>query len=299
MAIYAIGDLQGCFAELQYLLEKIGFDPAEDTVRFTGDLVNRGPHSLETLRFIKGLGKAAVTVLGNHDLHLLAVAFGASRTKHKDTFDDVLSAPDRDELLDWLRRRPLLHHADKFYLVHAGLPPQWNMGTAINCAREVEAILQSDGHAEFFLHMYGDQPVEWSDQLTGWERLRFITSAFTRMRYCDRHGRLDFKEKCRPGQQPAHLVPWFKAPNRRSTGAEIIFGHWSTLGFYADNGCYALDTGCLWGGELTALRLDGSEMRRISVPCRTAPVVKPACTSHRSAELPNHNPPRSPGNNDG
>ena len=276
MAIFAIGDVQGCFAELRHLLARIGFDPAKDQLRFTGDLVNRGPHSLETLRFIKGLGEAAVTVLGNHDLHLLAVAFGASKTKHKDTFGDILDAPDRDELLDWLRYRPLLHHADRFYLIHAGLPPQWNMGFATKCAREVEAVLQSGDCAEFFRQMYGNEPAQWSDELAGWERLRFITNAFTRTRYCDRHGRLDFKEKCRPGQQPHDLVPWFEAPNRRSQGAEIIFGHWSTLGFYAKNGCYGLDTGCLWGGELTALRLDGAEIHRISMPCLTGAYQKPA-----------------------
>lgn len=275
MAIYAIGDVQGCFAELQRLLEKIGFDPREDSLKFTGDLVNRGPRSLETLRFIKGLGAAAVTVLGNHDLHLLSVAVGASKTRHKDTFGDILNAPDRDELLDWLRHRPLLHHGHRFYLVHAGLPPQWNMGTAMKHAREVEAVLQSHDYAEFFAHMYGDEPAQWSDELTGWERLRFITNALTRIRYCGPDGRLDFKEKCRPGQQPQSLAPWFEVPNRRSKSAEIIFGHWSTLGFYAKNGCYGLDTGCLWGGELTALRLDGSEMRRISLPCPTDAYQKP------------------------
>jgi bis(5'-nucleosyl)-tetraphosphatase (symmetrical) len=275
MAIYAIGDVQGCFVELQRLLEKIRFDPIKDSLRFTGDLVNRGPHSLETLRFIKGLGDGAVSVLGNHDLHLLSVAVGASKTKRKDTFGDVLNAPDRDELLDWLRHRPLLHHGDRFYLVHSGIPPQWNMGTAMKCALEVETVLRSDAYAEFFAYMYGDEPAQWSDALTGWERLRFITNAFTRMRYCDRQGRLDFKEKCRPGQQPRHLVPWFEVPNRRSKGAEIIFGHWSTLGFYAGNGCYGLDTGCLWGGELTALRINGSEMRRISTPCSTDAYQEP------------------------
>lgn len=275
MAIYAIGDVQGCFAELRRLLDQIRFNPEVDSIWLTGDLVNRGPQSLETLRFIKGLGKAAVTVLGNHDLHLLAVAFGASKTKHADTFGDILGAPDRDELLDWLRHRPLLHEGGRFCLIHAGLPPQWGMATARQCAREVETVLQGDGCEELFPHLYGDQPAQWSEELDGWDRLRFIANSFTRIRYCDHQGRLDFKEKCGPGRQPCHLVPWFKAPNRRSEGTEIIFGHWSTLGFHVENGCYGLDTGCLWGGELTALRVDGSEVCRASVPCLTGAYVRP------------------------
>lgn len=265
MAIYAIGDVQGCFAELQSLLQQIGFDPAADQLWFTGDLVNRGPDSLTTLRFIKSLGPAAVAVLGNHDLHLLAVAYGVSRTKHKDTFHDVLAASDRDELLDWLRRLPLCYHEDRFTMIHAGLPPQWTVEEALQYAAEVHAVLVSDRCSEFFRRMYGDQPERWSDKLTGWDRLRFTVNCLTRMRYCDRRGTLNFKEKGPPGSQPKDLLPWFDVPGRRSQDSEIIFGHWSTLGFRITQGCYALDTGCLWGGELTALRLDGL-MRRISVP---------------------------------
>ncbi|MDD5036403.1 MAG: symmetrical bis(5'-nucleosyl)-tetraphosphatase [Methylococcaceae bacterium] len=266
MAIYAIGDVQGCFAELRLLLDEIAFDPDHDRLWFVGDIVNRGPHSLETLRFIKALGPAAVTVLGNHDLHLLAVGFGASKTKHKDTFGAILDAPDRDELLHWLRERPLLHGEGEFYLLHAGLPPQWDMETAVLCAREVEQVLRKGDATEFFSHMYGDQPQQWSEELKAWGRIRFIVNCFTRIRYCDGEGRLDLREKLRPGLQPAHLLPWFQAPGRRSQGAKIVFGHWSTLGFRAENGCFCLDTGCLWGGELTALRLDGA-MPRFSVPC--------------------------------
>jgi bis(5'-nucleosyl)-tetraphosphatase (symmetrical) len=266
MAIYAVGDVQGCFDELQRLRDEVRFDPAADRLWFTGDLVNRGPKSLETLRFVKSLGDAAVTVLGNHDLHLLAVSCGISRTKHKDTFGDVLDAADRDELVDWLRRRPLLHRDGRFYLIHAGLPPEWSAEQAESCAGEVQAWLRSDDYPEFFRQMYGDQPGRWSESLRGWDRLRFITNCLTRMRYCDRHGHLDFKFKGRPGSQPPHLLPWFEVPGRRSVDGEIVFGHWSTLGFYSGNGVVCLDTGCLWGGELTALRLDG-ERRRTSVRC--------------------------------
>lgn len=266
MATYAIGDVQGCLAELHDLLDLIRFDPAQDRLWFTGDLVNRGPHSLETLRFIKSLGCAAISVLGNHDLHLLAVATGASRVKRKDTFAAVLEAPDRDELLDWLRRLPLLHGDGAFYLIHAGLPPQWDMETAGRCAREVEAVLRGDDYAEFFPHMYGDRPDHWAEELRGWDRLRFITNCFTRMRYCTADGCLDLKEKGPIGRQAEGLVPWFNTPNRRSAGARIIFGHWSTLGFHVENDCFGLDTGCLWGGSLTALRLD--TLQRFSTPCR-------------------------------
>lgn len=265
MAIYAIGDVQGCFAELDLLLQELRFDPAVDQLWFTGDLVNRGPDSLTTLRFIKSLGPAAVAVLGNHDLHLLAVAYGVSRTKHKDTFHDVLTAADREELLEWLRGLPLCHCSERFTLIHAGLPPQWTVDEARSHADEVHAVLTSEQCTEFFRRMYGDQPARWSDRLTGWERLRFTVNCLTRMRYCDARGTLNFKEKGPPGSQPKGLLPWFEVPGRRSSDSEIVFGHWSTLGFRIVNGCYALDTGCLWGGELTALQLDG-EMRKTSIP---------------------------------
>jgi len=258
MAEYAIGDVQGCFGELRLLLNKIGFDPRHDRVYFVGDIVNRGPQSLETLRFIKNMGESAVTVLGNHDLHLLSVAYGASKTKRRDTFGDILGAPDRDGLLDWLRMRPLLHLTSEFYLIHAGLPPQWDMETAARCAREVETVLRGDAAGEFFQIMYGDKPDRWSEKLEGWPRLRFITNCFTRLRYCDRNGVLDMKEKGAPGSQESpYLMPWFKVQGRASESAKIIFGHWSTLGYHVEQNCHCLDTGCLWGGKLTAMRLDG------------------------------------------
>ena len=261
MAVFAIGDLQGCHDELMQLLERIRFDPAEDTLWFTGDLVNRGPRSLEVLRYVRELGKHAVCVLGNHDLHLLAVAAGTARSKSGDTLDAVLSAPDRDELLHWLRHRPLLHHdaALGYTLIHAGLPPQWDLGTAKACARELEAVLRGDGHHEFFRHMYGNEPRLWSPSLTGVERLRFIVNCYTRMRYCDAEGGLDLKVKGAPGSQSPGLLPWFEMPGRLSRELHILFGHWSTVGEIRDRNVHALDTGCVWGGRLTALRLDGDD----------------------------------------
>ncbi len=274
MAVYAIGDVQGCFRELQFLLDKLQFDPSADQLWFTGDLVNRGPRSLETLRFVRSLGEAAVTVLGNHDLHLLAVAHELSRIKPQDTFGDVLGAFDREELLAWLRRRPLLHHGEGFYLIHAGLPPQWCISEAVQYAAEVAACLQGEDYRELLEHMYGDQPDLWSDSLQGWPRLRFITNCLTRLRYCETNGRVEFQQKGPPGSQPPHLLPWFAVPGRRSAGANIVFGHWSTLGFYRERGVYCVDTGCLWGGELTALRL-GEIPQRISVPSPPGGYQKP------------------------
>lgn len=268
MAIYAIGDVQGCFDELQALLKLIDFQPGHDRLWFTGDLVNRGPKSLQVLRFVKGLASDAVTVLGNHDLHLLAVAEGNDRYRYNDTFDDVLNAPDGDELLDWLRHRPLLHHDTElgYTLIHAGLPPQWDLVQAEACAGEVEAVLRGRSYGEYFEHMYGNQPELWSDNLTGWERLRFITNCFARMRYCDKDGRLALEEKGAPGSQTDGYLPWFTAPGRRCADLNIIFGHWSTLGEYTGPGIYPLDSGCVWGGSLTALRLDG-EPRWYRHPC--------------------------------
>lgn len=266
MALYAIGDIQGCYDALRRLLDKLSFDASNDQLWFTGDLVNRGPRSLDTLRLVKQLGNAAVTVLGNHDLHLLAVAAAKRKPHRKDTLDQVLAAPDAEELLDWLRRQPLLHSNEKFSLVHAGLAPQWDIATAKQCASEVERVLRSADYREFFENMYGDVPDRWSPDLSGWDRLRFITNCLTRLRYCDKEGRIELKTKGSPASSPPHLMPWFAVPERRSRGSEILFGHWSTLGFYADDGCYCLDTGCLWGGTLTALRLD-SVLSRVSVSC--------------------------------
>lgn len=272
MSIYAIGDIQGCHTELLRLLDKLAFDPATDRLWFTGDLVNRGPHSLETLRQVRALGTAAITVLGNHDLHLLAVSAGIARTKSKDTLEAILKAPDRDELLDWLRTRPLVYHEDNRLLLHAGLIPEWTAEDALNRATEVESWLRSDDYRELLRNLYGDYPDLWSETLEGWSRLRFITNCFTRMRYCDRMGRLDLKCKGRPGQQPARLMPWFEVASRKTRDLHVIFGHWSTLGAYSGHGVSCLDSGCLWGGQLSALKLDDS-LSWVQVDCMGMPVA--------------------------
>ena len=259
MATFAIGDIQGCYDDLMRLLERLDFDPAEDSLWFVGDLVNRGPDSLNVLRFVKGLGDRAVCVLGNHDLHLLAVAAGTASMRKNDTLDAVLAAPERDEHLDWLRRRPMLHHDAVlgYTLVHAGLPPQWDLGQAQACAQELETVLRGPAYADFFRTMYGDQPRRWRDDLSGAERLRFIVNCFTRLRYCSTEGDLDLKSKGAPGTQPEGSRPWFEIEGRASAGLHLLFGHWSTLGEVRSHNVYPLDTGCVWGGRLSALRLDG------------------------------------------
>lgn len=267
MAVYAIGDVQGCYAGLRALLDKLKFDPASDTLWFTGDLVNRGPQSLEVLRFVSAI-PGVVSVLGNHDLHCLAVASGQAPEKKNDTFNSLFAAPDRDALLSWLRQRPLLHHDDKLEvsLVHAGLLPSWDVSEATRCAREAEhAIARSDKN-ELFTHMYGDTPDRWQESLDGWARLRIIINAFTRLRYCHADGRLDLRPKMAPGRQPAGLLPWFQVPGRLSQSNRILFGHWSTLGVWNQDNVIGLDSGCLWGGRLTAVRLDGPA-QFTDVPC--------------------------------
>lgn len=268
MATYAIGDVQGCYDPLQKLLEHIGFDPSVDTLWFTGDLVNRGPQSLNTLRFVKDLGTNQITVLGNHDLHLLAVAFGTQTVKEGDTINDILEASDREELIQWLLHLPLLHYDDKlqFVLVHAGLSPAWNLTTAKILSSEVEQVLQSEHVKEFFQHMYGNQPDHWSDDLQGWERLRCITNYLTRMRFCHTDGRLELHTKGKLGEQANDLVPWFQVPNRINANLKIIFGHWAALtGATHTPNVFALDTGCVWGNCLTAMRLE--DEKRFSVEC--------------------------------
>ncbi|HIP69268.1 MAG TPA: symmetrical bis(5'-nucleosyl)-tetraphosphatase [Chromatiales bacterium] len=269
MAIYAIGDIQGCYEPLQRLLKKINFRPKKDQLWFVGDLVNRGPQSLETLRFIKSLGKNAVTVLGNHDLHLLAMAANSTAKKHKSLLP-ILEAPDCDELIDWLLHRPLLHYDKKLdtALVHAGIPPGWKIKTALKRAHEVETILQQGDYKEFLKIMYGNKPDLWSKALQGNERLRFIVNAYTRMRYCDIEGRLDYDHKLAPGTQPQGLYPWFRLPRKRSFSTRIIFGHWSTLGYMQEKNFIALDTGCVWKGKLTAVRLDSKKPEAVSVKCQ-------------------------------
>lgn len=271
MAVYALGDIQGCYDELRLGLDLIRFEPGRDTLWFVGDLVNRGPKSLEVLRFVRGLGEAAISVLGNHDLHLLAIAAGNCTRSGKDSLSPILDAPDREELLHWLRCRPLMHHDPGlgFTLLHAGLPPQWSIASAAAHAREVEAVLRSDtDHTEFFHGMYGNKPKKWSDELEGMDRLRFITNCFTRLRFCTPKGKLRLKDKGAPGtQKDPKSLPWFDIPKRASRNSRIVFGHWSTLGYVARNNVWAIDTGCLWGGELTALRIDSPTPRATRIPC--------------------------------
>lgn len=269
MTVYAIGDVQGCLAPLRALLDKVAFDPARDRLWFAGDLVNRGPESLGVLRFVRQLGAAAITVLGNHDLHLLAVAAGASGPKRRDTLGDILNAPDRDDLLEWLRRQPLLHHDARlgYTLVHAGLLPQWDLTLALSLAAEVEAVLCGPDHAAFFAQMYGDEPNHWEPGLCGIDRLRVVLNACTRLRYCDADGRMDLRPKGAPGTQPPHLLPWFAVPGRRNADLRILFGHWSTLGAWQGAGVTGLDSGCVWGQTLTAARLDPAGPALIHVPC--------------------------------
>ena len=258
MATYAIGDIQGCFDEFQNLLELISFGP-NDRLWLCGDLVNRGPKSLETLRFIKQLGDQAHSVLGNHDLHLLAVHHDRVRKKKSDTLDEILNAADREELMHWLQQQPLLHTdpALNFSMVHAGIPPDWTINTAQKRAQEVENILRSSSAPTFFEHMYGNVPDTWSDNLKGWKRLRTITNYLTRMRFCTPGGKLEFASKGGLETQPDGFLPWYKHPHRKTARENIIFGHWAALqGATGIRNVYALDTGCIWGLQLTALRLD-------------------------------------------
>ncbi len=269
MALYAIGDVQGCDAELGRLLEALRFSPDRDRLWFVGDLVNRGPASLEVLRRVRALGEAASVTLGNHDLHLLAVAHGHARPKRGDTLADVLNAPDRDGLLEWLAHRPLCleDHARNLCLLHAGLSPQWDMPTARRCAREFEQALRRDP-SKLFKHMYGDKPDRWQETLEGGERLRYIVNCFTRLRYVDAQGRLQLEAKGPPGKaQQESLIPWYAVPDAPWRGVRLIFGHWSTLGFFRNADVTALDTGCVWGGSLTALRLDLPVTAPVQVAC--------------------------------
>ena len=270
MALYAIGDIQGCDAALGQLLEALHFSADRDRLWFVGDLVNRGPESLASLRRIRSLGDAATVVLGNHDLHLLAVAFGRSRLRNDDTLEEVLRAPDRDALLEWLLNRPLFHedHALKSCLLHAGLAPQWDIATTRSCAREFERALQRDP-GKLFEQMYGDDPDQWNEALQGPERLRFIVNCFTRLRYVDTAGRLVLRAKGSPKKtQTKSLLPWFEAAGALWRGRRLIFGHWSTLGYFSNDELVSLDTGCVWGGCLTALRLDVPDAAPVQVGCK-------------------------------
>ena len=265
MATYAIGDIQGCYDALRRLLDCCAFDPVRDRLWFVGDLVNRGPRSLETLRFIKSLGTAAQTVLGNHDLYLLMVAEGGAKFRGKDdTLQAVLDAPDCGELLDWLRHQPLCHTEGEYCMVHAGLLPQWTAERARALSREVEAALQGADFREFILNLWGSEPAGWSDDLAGWPRLRVIVNAMTRMRFCTADGVMEFKTKGETAKAPSGYLPWFEVPGRRSAEATLVVGHWSALGLKLMPGLLALDSGCLWGGELSALRLEDRRLFQVT-----------------------------------
>lgn len=269
MATYAIGDLQGCYDPLRRLFDYVGFDPAVDRAWFVGDLVNRGPASLEVLRFVKSLGSAASVVLGNHDLHLVMQAEGYGKASSEDTLGEILTAPDRDELMAWLRSRPLFHDAGEYAMVHAGLLPQWDVAQAEALSDEVSTALQVPGYRDFLAHMWGSEPAAWQDDLVGWDRLRVVVNAMTRMRFCTPSGVMEFRApgaKGPPEGAPAGCLPWYEVAGRRSADHVLICGHWSALGFRQTEKLLALDSGCLWGGSLTAVRLE--DRRVYQLPCR-------------------------------
>ncbi len=272
MSDYVIGDVQGCYSQLQRLLDAIDFNEQDDCLWFVGDLVNRGPESLAVLRFIKALPKPAKVTLGNHDLHLLSSLFCASPWKgHDDTIDDVLNAPDGEELGHWLRHQNLIYYdeAHNTVMCHAGIAPVWNLEQALMFAKEVETVLQSPHYGDFLTQMYGNEPSLWSPTLQGIERLRAITNYCTRMRFCDNEGRLVLTFKGQIKDAPKNLYPWYNVPCRKPIAAHIVFGHWAALqGQCEEPGIDALDTGCLWGGSLTAMRLQ--DKKRFSVPTTLA-----------------------------
>jgi bis(5'-nucleosyl)-tetraphosphatase (symmetrical) len=269
MSTYAVGDVQGCLEPLRRALDAVRFDAARDRLWLTGDLVNRGGDSMGVLRLVHGLGDAATVVLGNHDLHLIAVALGVRPPRKKDTFHDVLSAPDRSDLIQWLRQQPLLHHdaALGFTLIHAGIPPQWTLVEAAQRAREVEDTLRSAAPEVLLANMYGDEPRFWSDDLAQPARLRLITNYFTRMRFCSAQGEIDLTKKHQPTDAPPGMAPWFAHPSRKTQADRLVFGHWATLrGNTQTPNVFGLDTGCVYGGELTVLHLETE--RRLCVPCQ-------------------------------
>jgi bis(5'-nucleosyl)-tetraphosphatase (symmetrical) len=260
MPTYAIGDVQGCYDELQQLLDRVGYQPGRDRLWFVGDLVNRGPKSAEVLRFVKQLGERAVVVLGNHDLHLVTQHEGFERTRRDDTFQDVLGAPDRKELVDWLRTRPMMHAEHGHAMVHAGLLPQWSVEKSLGLAREVERALAKADYREFLRNMYGSAPDEWHDALTGWDRLRVIVNAMTRLRFCTPGGKMEFRAK--GPKPPPGYVAWYEG---RMDSEPIVCGHWSALGVKLTDKLLAIDSACVWGGSLSALRLEDRMLYQ--VPC--------------------------------
>ncbi len=264
--LHLIGDVQGCDDALARLLAEIGFSPSTGRIVVLGDLVNRGPASLAVLRRLRGFGDAATCLLGNHDLHLLAVAHGVRGLKRGDTVDDILDAPDRSAWLDWLRRRPLAHSEAGWLCVHAGLVPAWSADDTLQLAAEVQNVLRSPAMPGFLRQMYGDEPRRWHAALQPPDRWRFVVNTLTRIRFCAADGTLEFKGKAGPDQAPPGFMPWFDAPGRRTAGQPVAFGHWSALGLVNRPELLALDTGCVWGGPLTAVRIDGGRREVVQVP---------------------------------
>jgi bis(5'-nucleosyl)-tetraphosphatase (symmetrical) len=266
MATIAIGDIQGCYDQLMRLLEQARYDERRDVLWFVGDLVNRGPQSLATVRFVKGLGERAVTVLGNHDLNLLAVAEGIRKPHRGDTDGDILAAPDREELLAWLRRQKMLHVGNGYAMVHAGLLPQWTISQAAALAREVEAALRAPGYRQFLRDMYGNEPVRWRDDLAGTERLRVVVNAMARMRLTSADGALELNYKMGLDRVPKGYMPWYDAPQRASRGVTVLFGHWASHGLLVREDVVCLDSGCVWGRALSALRLEDRQLFSCDCP---------------------------------
>ncbi len=268
--IYLVGDLQGCCNPLERLLQTLDFSPSRDHVHFLGDLVNRGPDSLGVLRRLRSLGASATCLLGNHDLHLLAVAHGVRKPHRSDTLDAILHAPDRDDWLNWLRHQRLAVHAHGWLMVHAGVLPQWDAAQTVVLAGEVEAMLQSPSLGEFLAQMYGNAPERWDEDLAGVARWRCVVNSLTRLRYCSADGLMEFATKEGVGGAPEGFMPWFEVPGRRTLGTPVAFGHWSTLGLINRDDLLSLDTGCIWGGQLTAVRVDGPVRELIQIDCPQA-----------------------------
>jgi bis(5'-nucleosyl)-tetraphosphatase (symmetrical) len=300
MTVWAIGDLQGCYDTTQRLLERIAFDPASDRLWFCGDLVNRGGQSLETLRLVHSLRASSVVVLGNHDLSLLAIGERREEEQRKVNPDlqRVVLAPDRDELLGWLRMQKLVH-VDRtlgWMMVHAGLAPQWTTQDAERFGREIEERLHGDQYRRLLKNMYGDGPA-WHPKLSGLDRDRAIINIFTRMRYCSPRGRISFEDKGGPGTQPVGLYPWYAVPGRAERDLKVVCGHWSTLGLFIGHGVHAIDTGAVWGGKLTALQLDTDELRVVQVPGRDVPATPPKPrSSQQRPPQPGREPQSKPQN---
>ncbi len=269
MSLYMIGDVQGCDEALGRLLDEIAFSPSRDTLYLLGDLVNRGPDSLKVLRRLMALEGAAHCLLGNHDLHLLAAAHGVRQLQRSDTVNDILDAPDRNELLDWLRHRPMALFENGWLMVHAGVLPQWDVADTLARAHELQSALRSSDWTAFLQHMYGNEPAFWSDALQGADRLRVVVNAFTRLRFCTAQGVMEFETKEGADGAPPGFMPWFDVPGRRTAGVPLAFGHWSTLGKVQREGVLPLDTGCVWGGCLTAARLLNTtgQVEQIAVRC--------------------------------